>query len=115
MSRGGAPPQGDHKGTTLLCLRIGLAGPSIGVGPGRGDNRVAMAFAYTGLYGRPLWVAGRRWSIDGWAASPPPGDHKGPPHIHSATIAPTGVDAYGVTSKGYPRGRPVLLKNLQAR
>src|SRR6202162_6588305 len=32
-----------------------------------------------GLYGRPPWVAWRRWLIDERVACPPTGDHKGPP------------------------------------
>ncbi len=42
-----------------------------------------------GLYGRPPWFAWRRWLIDERVACPPTGDHKGPPHIHPASLAPT--------------------------
>jgi hypothetical protein len=47
----------------------GLSSPR--VGPGKGDHRVAIAFADKVLYGRPLWVAWRGWFVDARAAPRP--------------------------------------------
>ena len=40
-------------------------------GPGKGDNRVAIAFVDKVLYGRPLWVVWRGWFVDARAALHP--------------------------------------------
>ena len=50
---------------------------------------VYLASANRVLDGHPPPVAWRRWLVDGRAVSPPTGDHEGPHHIHSATLAPT--------------------------
>src|SRR6266851_9209553 len=65
-----------------------------------------------GLYGRPR--PGPCAHLLGNAITPPPpGDHKGPPHIHSTALAPTDHSASCLASRlrlmpiGRPQGSPL--------
>src|SRR5438045_2793663 len=74
-----------------------------------------------GFHGRPPLDACRRWFLDEQATAPPPtGDHKGPPSLLPASLAPTDADGLflnfmPMSKRPHPtrhRSRPSLSPTL---